>query len=114
MPSERSRAPDHPALAAASERLHRRPGRPRSRPPAPSADPIALAAVRALAPRLVDVKGAAAYLGGLSVWTIFDLIQNGSVPRVRVPLPGGRELRRVLIDTQDLDRLIERSKDGRP
>lgn len=99
-------------LAAASERLHRRPGRPRTRPPAlPKPDPIATAALRVLTPRLVDLEGAATYMGRVSVWTIRDLIDNGSLPRVRVPLPGGRELRRVLVDVRDLDKLIYQAKD---
>jgi hypothetical protein len=36
-----------------------------------------------------------------------DLLSNGTLKRVRVPLPGGRELRRILLDRQDLDRLVE-------
>jgi hypothetical protein len=107
-------APARPLpLADASARLRGKPGRPRTRPPATAkADPIEAAALRALAPRLVDLEGAATYMGRVSVWTIRDLIDNGSLPRVRVPLPGGRELRRVLVDVRDLDRLIEQAKDG--
>jgi len=59
---------------------------------------------------LLDVDGAAAYLG-VSAWTIRDLDAGGQLPRVRLPLPGGKELRRLLYDRTDLDRLIERSKD---
>jgi hypothetical protein len=57
-------------------------------------------------PRLLDIAGAAAYLGGISPWTIRDLIANGTLKRVRVPLPNGGELRRVLLDREDLDRLV--------
>jgi len=36
------------------------------------------------------------------------------LPRVRVPLPNGGELRRLLFDRADLDRLIDVWKDQRP
>jgi len=61
-------------------------------------------------PRFLDVSGAAAYLA-VSEWTIRDLDAAGHLPRVRLPLPGGKELRRLLFDRTDLDRLVERSKD---
>ena len=64
-----------------------------------------------LTPRLLDTESAARYLGGVSVWALRDLEAAGHLPRVRLPLPGGRELRRILYDVTDLDRLIERSKD---
>jgi hypothetical protein len=67
-------------------------------------------AVGALQPRLLDLSAAAAYLG-LSSWTIRDLIDRGALTRVRVPLPGGRELKRVLLDVRDLDKLIDQAKD---
>jgi excisionase family DNA binding protein len=57
-------------------------------------------------PRLLDLEAAAAYLGGVSPWTIRDLIANGTLKRVRVPLPNGGELRRVLLDREDLDELV--------
>jgi excisionase family DNA binding protein len=56
-------------------------------------------------PRLLDLDAAAAYLS-VSAWTIRDLIANGTLTRVRVPLPNGGELRRVLLDREDLDRLV--------
>lgn len=99
-------------LATASQRLRGRPGRPRTRAPAASnPDPVGLAAVRTLAPRLVDLSGAAAYLGGVSPWTVRDLLSAGRLNRVRLPGLRG-DLRRVLLDVQDLDRLIASSKDG--
>ncbi|HSF31073.1 MAG TPA: hypothetical protein VLK82_11470 [Candidatus Tectomicrobia bacterium] len=55
---------------------------------------------------------AAAYLG-MSPWTIRDLEAAGVLPRVRVPLPDGRELRKLLFDKADLDRLIDAWKDAR-
>ena len=56
---------------------------------------------------------AAAYLG-CSYWTLRDLVLNGHIPAVRIPSPrarDGRAMRRILIDSRDLDRLIERWKE---
>jgi excisionase family DNA binding protein len=55
-------------------------------------------------PRLLDVEAAADYLG-VSVWTVRDLVERGSLSRVA--LPG---VRRLLFDRCDLDRLIEASR----
>jgi hypothetical protein len=65
----------------------------------------------ALTPRLLDLDTAAAYLS-MSSWTIRDLEAAGVLPRVRVPLPDGRELRKLLFDRADLDRLIGAWKDS--
>jgi hypothetical protein len=59
----------------------------------------------AIAPRLLSLDAAAAYLS-MSPWTIRDLEAQGVLPRVRVPLPRGGELRKLLFDRADLDRLI--------
>src|SRR4030095_4343150 len=107
-------------LAAASVRLRRRPGRPRIRPqPTPRhvsshvypelRDSATVPLVRRTsgpvdAPRLLDVEAAADYLG-VSVWTVRDLVERGSLSRVA--LPG---VRRLLFDRCDLDRLIEMSR----
>jgi hypothetical protein len=56
--------------------------------------------------RLLDLKAAASYLG-VSPWTIRDLEARRVLKRVNVPLPGGAELRKLLFDKMDLDRLIE-------
>ena len=56
--------------------------------------------------RLFDIDRAAAYLG-VSPWTVRDLEAAGTIKRVRVPLSGGRELRKLLFDKADLDALIE-------
>jgi hypothetical protein len=56
-------------------------------------------------PRLLDLEAAAAYLS-VSPWTVRDLEAKGVLPRVRVPLPRGGELRKLLFDKADLDRLI--------
>jgi hypothetical protein len=63
--------------------------------------------------RLMDLRTAAAYLG-CSYWTLCDLVVSGHVPAVRIPSPrakDGRAMRRILIDTRDLDTLIERWKE---
>src|SRR5262245_44906532 len=109
-----------PPLAAASLRLRGRPGRPRTRPqPAPrhvsrhvdteQRETAAVPLVRTTsgpvdAPRLLDVEGAASYLG-VSAWTVRDLVERGSLSRVA--LPG---VRRLLFDRCDLDRLVETSR----
>ena len=59
--------------------------------------------------RLLDVEDAAAYLG-ISSWTLRDLHAAGRLPRVRLPLAGDRECRRLLFDVRDLDQLVELSK----
>jgi hypothetical protein len=61
-------------------------------------------------PRLLDLDGTAAYLG-VSPWTVRDLEAAGVLPRVRVPLPNGGELRMLLFDKTDLDKLIQNWKD---
>ncbi len=57
-------------------------------------------------PRLLDLGGAAQYLA-VSPWTIRALETQGILPRIRIPLPHDGELRKLLFDKQDLDRLIE-------
>jgi hypothetical protein len=63
-----------------------------------------------LAARLLDLYTAAAYLG-VSYWTVRDLEAAGVLRRIRIPLTDGHELRKVLFDKADLDRLIEMWKD---
>ncbi len=62
--------------------------------------------------RLLDLLATAAYLG-VSPWTVRDLEGAGVLRRVRVPLPNGGELRKLLFDREDLDALIQGWKDGR-
>jgi excisionase family DNA binding protein len=62
----------------------------------------------AITPRLLDLE-AATYLS-VSPWTIRDLEAKGVLPRVRVPLPDGGELRKLRFDRADLDRLIEEGR----
>jgi hypothetical protein len=59
-----------------------------------------------IAPRLLSLKAAAAYLG-VSPWTVRDLEARRILKRVSVPLSAGAELRKLLFDKVDLDRLIE-------
>ena len=65
-----------------------------------------------IGPRLLDLHAASAYLG-VSEWTVRDLESAGTVPRVRIPLPNANELRKLLFDRADLDRLIDGWKDAR-
>ena len=65
--------------------------------------------------RLLDLSSAAEYLG-VSSWSLREWEALGVVQRVRVPLPvtpkrRGGELRKLLSDRQDLDRLVEAWKD---
>jgi hypothetical protein len=91
------------------------------------------ATVTALAPRLLDLHAAAVYLG-VSYWTMRDMVQNGTVPVVRLtatrmdtkPRRNGKptqrvvlkagdprlgNFRRILVDRDDLDALVDRSKE---
>ena len=65
------------------------------------------------APRLLDLKAAATYLG-LSYWTVRDLVLAGKLPSVKISCPrsgDGRTIRRILVDRHDLDAFIEQSKE---
>lgn len=62
-------------------------------------------------PRLLDLHSAAAYLS-VSEWTMRDLEAVGSIHRIRIPLPNAGELRKLLFDRMDLDRLIDVWKDA--
>jgi hypothetical protein len=91
-------------LADAAQRLRRPPGRPKTAVVAPSPDPPA-----AMVKRLLDLAATASYLS-VSVWTVRDLEHAGTLRRVRVPLPRGGELRKLLFDREDLDELIRQWK----
>jgi excisionase family DNA binding protein len=52
--------------------------------------------------RLLSQKEEAAYLG-ISYWTLRDLVFRGDLPCVRIN-------RRLLLDRQDLDAFLERTK----
>ncbi len=114
-------------LAAARERLGRKRGRPgksaAAMAPAPRVNPAgrdmahraeersAQAAVGSIPPRLLDLKAAAAYLA-VSSWTVRDLEASGILRRVNIPLSAQKDLRKLLFDRQDLDRLVEGWKAG--
>jgi hypothetical protein len=61
---------------------------------------------------LFDLGATAAYLA-VSPWTVRDLEAAGELRLVRIPVGPGRELRKLLFDRQDLDRLLEAWKDSR-
>jgi hypothetical protein len=65
------------------------------------------------AARLLDLRSAATYLG-LAPWTTRELEWSGVLRRVRVPLPKGGELRKVLFDRADLDLFIAAWKESTP
>jgi hypothetical protein len=92
-----------PPLVAASSRLRKPPGRPRTRP-APSDPPPTLT------PRLLDLRRSARYLD-LSTRMVESLIAAGILRRVRVPLPHHGEVRKILLDRDDLDTLVETWKE---
>jgi len=94
----KSDLPDKPLLHA-----RRRPGRPRKQP---QPEEVSRPAPPLLDPRLQDLVQAARYLS-VSPWTIRSLEWAGILPRVRIPLADGRDLRKLLFDRSDLDRLIE-------
>ena len=71
-----------------------------------------------VSPRLLSLDQMAVYLG-CSYWTARDWVLAGLVPVVELPPLRPREgerarktLRRVLVDREDLDRLIEARKSG--
>ena len=115
-------------LATASQRLRGRPGRPRTKPrgdnPGDTREPQrtqvrvppARQAARTQAspscappgPRLLTRQQAADYLN-LSSDMLDRLTQQGELPRVQLLL-GNRNVRKVLYDRADLDRLVELSR----
>jgi hypothetical protein len=99
-------------LADASRRLRGRPGRPRK----VMTEEEREARAEADRTRMRVIRAAARYLS-VSVWSIRDLVAAGRLHPVRLPLgqrPNGepRELRRLLVDVHDLDRLIDASKEA--
>jgi hypothetical protein len=130
---EMSGAVPPPPLTAAAERLRGKPGRPRKparmqaqKTSAPFAAPEKLAVAEGssasvrgvpsivpvvpVLPRLLDLHGAAAYLG-LRERKLRELAGTGILPRVRIPMAMGGEVRKLLFDRLDLDRLIGAWKD---
>jgi excisionase family DNA binding protein len=60
--------------------------------------------------QLMGANDAAKYLG-LSYWTLRELIGSGAIPSVQPLNNNGGRLRKFLVDKNDLDRPIERSKE---
>jgi hypothetical protein len=63
-------------------------------------------------PRLLDVVSTAAYLGGLSTWTIRAFVADGHLRPVRLPSVRDKNGngRRLLFDRRDLDDFIEKRR----
>lgn len=63
--------------------------------------------------RLLDIKAAATYLGGISTWTLRALVADGHLVPVRLPSVKhrGEQGRRLLFDRADLDAQIEKWKE---
>ncbi len=59
-----------------------------------------------LCPRLLDLEATAAYLG-VSPWTVRALEAAHVLKRVSIPLPGGRDLRKLLFDRLEVDAHVE-------
>lgn len=92
-------------LTAASRRLRGKPGRPHKPEISPARPSVQVASVAPIAPRLLDLHGGALYIG-LRERKLRELIVTGVIPRVRIPDSGHGEVRKVLIDREDLDRLV--------
>ena len=90
-PRQTSAAPHDVAPVNGGERA----GRSQTQPDAP-----------ALTPRLLDLTRTAQY-PGVSPWNVRDLEATGTLRRVAIPLAGGRDLRKLLFDRMDLDRLVD-------
>jgi len=96
-------------LSGAAKRLRRPPGRPRKAEGSPA--PASALARIDLSARLLDLSDTARYIG-VSEWTVRDLVDAGTLRRVRIPLPRGGEIRKLLFDRVDLDALIEEWKEA--
>jgi hypothetical protein len=124
-PSDRIKAGSTPRplpLAEAAERLRGRAGRPRKHPERSHVAVTSFAQVRAVPrpaarrsdatstalPRLLGVEAAGRYLG-VSTWTVRDLVAGRQLHPVRLALPSGKAVRRLLFDRVQLDLLIEAS-----
>jgi excisionase family DNA binding protein len=73
--------------------------------PGDSSRPLAM---RASGPRLLSARETATYLA-IGYETVLLLVKTGTLRPVRLPLGDG-ELRKLLFDRVDLDRLVEANK----
>jgi hypothetical protein len=62
------------------------------------------------APRLLNLKDSAAYLG-IPIWSVRELVWGGALPQVRLPGVDGVRQRRVWIDVRDLEAVVGRFKE---
>ena len=69
------------------------------------ADAVALKLQPSSARKLYDLKAASEYLG-LPARSVYKLIRDGKIPRVKL----SEDARRVLVDVADLDRAIDKAK----
>ena len=60
---------------------------------------------------MLGMPALALYLGDVEESTVREIVASGAIPRVRLVPPNGRELRRLLVDRADVDRLIQVWKD---
>jgi len=105
-----------PLPLADAQRRRGKPGRPRKerdakaseRDAKASAWSLKIAAVLPMAPRLLGEEDAGRY-AGVSRWSIRAWIESGKLPTVKLPGVNG-DMRRVLVDRADLDKLIEHSR----
>lgn len=118
-------APDTLSLSDAQESLggvdsRHKPGTARPRRREPQGRAMRAADQRSAVPgwpRLLSIEQASAYVN-LSVWSLRELINDGTIPTVRIPRAQtlrmrqrgavSSTVRRLLIDRVDLDRLVER------
>ncbi len=102
-------------LAAASEKMRAsgfgpsRRGRPRK--PQSDAGPPRDEGQSQIRPACFDLKAAGIYLGGLHSSTVRGFIDVGILDRVKIVLPNGKEVRRVLVTRASLDHLVATSTD---
>jgi len=75
------------------------------------AGPAVMTTVAPVFARLLDLDSTALYLG-ISPWKVRELDQQGILQRVRIPLADHGEVRKLLFDRNDLDKLIEAWKEG--
>jgi excisionase family DNA binding protein len=62
-----------------------------------------------LVPRLLSARDAATYLA-IGYETVLDLVKAGTLRPVRLAVRPHTDLRKLLFDRADLDRLVEASK----
>jgi hypothetical protein len=60
-------------------------------------------------PRLLGIEAAGRYLS-ISPWTVRDLVAGGQLKPVRLTLPSGKAVRRLLFDRVQLDLFVEASR----